>query len=105
MLLLKIQSLSYGHSIQLQTVERLIAFIIMIFSCNLWTRFTRASGDLAPLAHLSLLLGEGEVYFEGKKSAFECCFKTIWLATDCFTIKRRMALDGTQFMSAYGAIF
>jgi histidine ammonia-lyase len=36
MLLLKIQSLSYGHSgIQLQTVERLIAFIIMIFSCNL----------------------------------------------------------------------
>jgi histidine ammonia-lyase len=32
MLLLKIQSLSYGHSgIQLQTVERLIAFIIMTF--------------------------------------------------------------------------
>jgi histidine ammonia-lyase len=27
-----------------------------------------ASGDLAPLAHLSLpLLGEGEVYFEGAK--------------------------------------
>jgi histidine ammonia-lyase len=29
-----------------------------------------ASGDLAPLAHLSLpLLGLGEVYFEGKKQA------------------------------------
>jgi histidine ammonia-lyase len=79
----------------------------MIFSCNLWTRFTRTSGDLAPLAHLSLpLLGEGEVYFEGKKSAFECCFETIWLATDCFTIKEGLALlNGTQFMSAYGAIY
>jgi hypothetical protein len=56
--------LSYGHSgIQLQTVERLIAFYNEYFPCNLWTRFTRAS-DLAPLAHLSL--GEGEVYFEGK---------------------------------------
>ena len=30
-----------------------------------------ASGDLAPLAHLSLpLIGEGEVYFEGKKTGF-----------------------------------
>jgi histidine ammonia-lyase len=49
-------------------------------------------------------LGEGEVYFEGKKSAFECCFETIWLATDCFTIKEGLALlNGTQFMSAYGA--
>jgi histidine ammonia-lyase len=36
MLLLKIQSLSYGHSgIQLQTVERLIAFYNEYFPCNL----------------------------------------------------------------------
>jgi histidine ammonia-lyase len=71
MLLLKIQSLGYGHSgIQLQTVNRLVAFITMIFYLY-YTRFIREFGDLAPLAHLSLpLLGEGEVYFEGA-SAFK----------------------------------
>ncbi len=70
MLLLKAQSLSYGHSgVQLETVERLIE----MFNNNILPVVYQqgslgASGDLAPLAHLSLpLLGEGEVYFEGKK--------------------------------------
>ena len=64
MLLLKIQSLSYGHSgIQLQTVERLIAFYNNDILPVIYTQGSLgASGDLAPLAHLSLpLLGEGEV--------------------------------------------
>ena len=70
MLLLKVQSLSYGHSgVQLKTVDRLIE----MFNKNILPVVYQqgslgASGDLAPLAHLSLpLLGEGEVYFEGKK--------------------------------------
>ena len=70
MLLLKIQSLSYGHSgVQLGTVERLIDFYNNDILPVIYTQGSLgASGDLAPLAHLSLpLLGEGEVYFEGKK--------------------------------------
>lgn len=68
MLLLKIQSLSYGHSgVQLITVERLIDFYNNdIFPVIYEQGSLGASGDLAPLAHLSLpLLGEGEVYHDG----------------------------------------
>jgi histidine ammonia-lyase len=69
MLLLKIQSLGYGHSgIQLQTVNRLVAFNNDILPVIYTQGSLGASGDLAPLAHLSLpLLGEGEVYFEDAK--------------------------------------
>jgi histidine ammonia-lyase len=70
MLLLKIQSLSYGHSgTQLQTVERLVDFYNNDILPIIHTQGSLgASGDLAPLAHLSLpLLGEGEVNFGGKK--------------------------------------
>ncbi len=70
MLLLKIQSLSYGHfGIQLQTVERLVDFYNNEILPIIYTQGSLgASGDLAPLAPLSLpLLGEGEVCFGGKK--------------------------------------
>ncbi len=70
MLLLKIQSLSYGNSgVQLITVERLVEFYNHDILPVIYTQGSLgASGDLAPLAHLSLpLLGEGEVNFEGNK--------------------------------------
>jgi len=64
MMLLKIQSLSYGHSaVQLVTINRLIE----MFNRNILPVIYQqgslgASGDLAPLAHMSLvLLGMGEV--------------------------------------------
>lgn len=63
MLLLKIQSLSYGYSgVQLETVERLIDFYNNdIFPVVYELGSLGASGDLAPLAHLSLpLIGEGK---------------------------------------------
>ena len=68
MLLLKIQSLSYGHSgVQLKTVERLIDFYNHDILPVIYTQGSLgASGDLAPLAHLSLpLLGLGEVNYDG----------------------------------------
>ena len=73
MLFLKIQSLSYGHSgVQLETVERLIYFYNNDILPVVYTQGSLgASGDLAPLAHLSLpLIGAGEVYFEGKKKKY-----------------------------------
>ncbi len=70
MILLKIQSLSYGHSgVQLITINRLIDFfnndvIPVVYQLG----SLGASGDLAPLAHMSLpLIGLGEVYFRGSK--------------------------------------
>jgi len=107
MLLLKIQSLSYGHSgVQLKTVERLIAFynqdvIPVLFSLG----SLGASGDLAPLAHMALpLLGEGEVYFEGERVwAKEVLVRFGWEPIVLQSKEGLALLNGTQFMSAYGA--
>lgn len=106
MLLLKIQSLSYGHSgIQLQTVERLVDFYNNDILPIIYTQGSLgASGDLAPLAHMSLpLLGEGEVYFEGKKVHSSFVLKHFNWQPIVLKSKEGLALlNGTQFMSAYG---
>ena len=107
MLLLKIQSLSYGHSgVQLVTVERLVDFynkdiLPVIFNQG----SLGASGDLSPLAHLSLtLLGEGEVYFEGKKVHSSVVLNKFNWQPIVLQSKEGLALlNGTQFMSAYGS--
>jgi histidine ammonia-lyase len=107
MLLLKVQSLSYGHSgVQLQTVERLMDFynndvLPVIYELG----SLGASGDLAPLAHLSLpLLGEGEVNFEGKKiHSKEILKKFNWKPIVLQSKEGLALLNGTQFMSAYGS--
>jgi histidine ammonia-lyase len=106
MLLLKIQSLSYGYSgVQLVTVERLIDFYNNDILPIIYTQGSLgASGDLAPLAHLSLpLLGEGEVNFEGKKIHSSTILKQFNWKPIIFQSKEGLALlNGTQFMSAYG---
>ena len=106
MLLLKIQSLSYGNSgVQLATAERLIDFYNNDVLPVIYTQGSLgASGDLAPLAHLSLpLLGEGEVYFEGKKVASrEVLAQFGWEALVLQSKEGLALLNGTQFMSAYG---
>jgi histidine ammonia-lyase len=106
MLLLKIQSLSYGHSgVQLQTVERLVDFYNNDILPVIYTQGSLgASGDLAPLAHLSLpLLGEGEVNFEGKKvHASEVLRQFKWQPITLQSKEGLALLNGTQFMSAYG---
>ncbi len=107
MLLLKIQSLSYGHSgIQLQTVQRLVDFYNNDILPIVYTQGSLgASGDLAPLAHMSLpLLGEGEVNFEGKKVHSSKVLKKFNWEPIVLKSKEGLALlNGTQFMSAYGA--
>jgi histidine ammonia-lyase len=106
MLLLKIQSLSYGHSgVQLQTVERLVDFYNNDVLPIIYTQGSLgASGDLAPLAHLSLpLLGEGEVYFEGKKvHSSEVLKQFNWQPIELQSKEGLALLNGTQFMSSYG---
>ena len=106
MLLLKIQSLSYGHSgVQLQTVERLVDFYNNDILPVIYTQGSLgASGDLAPLAHLSLpLLGEGEVYFDGfRQPAKKVLEKMNWQPIVLQSKEGLALLNGTQFMSSYG---
>ncbi|WP_300567331.1 histidine ammonia-lyase [Flavobacterium sp.] len=106
MLLLKIQSLSYGHSgVQLATVERLVDFYNNDVLPVIYTQGSLgASGDLAPLAHLSLpLLGEGEVYYEGfRQPAQKVLDKMGWKPIVMQSKEGLALLNGTQFMSAYG---
>ncbi|MCA1967265.1 MAG: histidine ammonia-lyase [Flavobacterium sp.] len=106
MLLLKIQSLSYGHSgVQLVTVQRLIDFYNNDVLPVIYTQGSLgASGDLAPLAHLSLpLLGEGEVYVDGfRQPASKVLAKFGWEPIVLQSKEGLALLNGTQFMSAYG---
>ena len=106
MLLLKIQSLSYGYSgVQLATVLRLIDFYNNDILPIIYTQGSLgASGDLAPLAHLSLpLLGEGEVVFNGNKVPTSVVMKHFGWNPIILQSKEGLALlNGTQFMSAYG---
>ncbi|SHJ26623.1 histidine ammonia-lyase [Flavobacterium haoranii] len=106
MLLLKIQSLSYGHSgVQLATVERLIDFynndvLPVVYQLG----SLGASGDLAPLAHLSLpLIGDGEVYYDGFRQPAQKVLDKLGYDHIKLQSKEGLALlNGTQFMSAYG---
>ena len=106
MLLLKIQSLSYGFSgVQLKTVERLIDFYNHGIMPVVYTQGSLgASGDLAPLAHLSLpLIGEGEVYFNGqRRHTSEVLPHFDWKPLKLESKEGLALLNGTQFMSAYG---
>ncbi|UGU16176.1 histidine ammonia-lyase [Sinomicrobium kalidii] len=106
MLLLKVQSLSYGHSgVQLSTAQRLIDFFNNDILPVVYTQGSLgASGDLAPLAHLSLpLIGKGEVYFKGKIVAAEAMMhKMDWAPVQLQSKEGLALLNGTQFMSAYG---
>jgi histidine ammonia-lyase len=106
MLLLKIQSLSYGYSgVQLATVLRLIDFYNNAIFPVIYTQGSLgASGDLAPLAHLSLpLLGEGEVVFNGNKVPTAVVMEHFGWNPIVLQSKEGLALlNGTQFMSAYG---
>ncbi|RAJ16217.1 histidine ammonia-lyase [Olleya aquimaris] len=106
MLLLKIQSLSYGHSgVQLQTVQRLIDFYNNDILPLVYTQGSLgASGDLAPLAHLSLpLIGKGKVYFKDAVLDAEDVLKHFnWQPITLQSKEGLALLNGTQFMSAYG---
>lgn len=106
MLLLKIQSLSYGHSaIALTTVQRLVAFYNNDILPVIYTQGSLgASGDLAPLAHLALpLIGEGSVTYKGEKTTTANLYRTLDWQPLVLQSKEGLALiNGTQFMSAYG---
>lgn len=107
MLLLKIKSLAQGYSgVRIEIVDGLIALynaglIPVVYELG----SLGASGDLAPLAHLSLpLIGMGEVYGpDGKPSPAALALKATEFRPLRFKAKEALALlNGTQFSAAYG---
>ena len=106
MLLLKIQSLSYGHSgVQLATVQRLVEFFNHGIFPFVYTQGSLgASGDLAPLAHLALpLIGRGKVTYKNRLVNTTTVLKKLnWKPIKLEAKEGLALLNGTQFMSAYG---
>jgi histidine ammonia-lyase len=107
MLYLKIKGLSRGYSgVRPIVIERLIDLynknvIPVVFEQG----SLGASGDLAPLAHLSLpLLGKGKVHYKGAIVASEVAMAAEGIEPITLAAKEGLALlNGTQFMSSFGA--
>ncbi len=106
MMLLKIKGLSLGYSgVSIETVQQLVALYNKEIFPIVWeVGSLGASGDLAPLAHLTMpLLGMGSVRYKGKKRTAASALKETGLAPIKLKSKEGLALlNGTQFMSAWG---
>lgn len=105
MLLLKIISLSAGYSgVRVALVEQLITLYNHDVLPVVYEQGSLgASGDLAPLAHLGLvLIGEGEVYYEGRRYPTREIFHRLQLRPIDIEAKEGLAiLNGTQFSTAH----
>ena len=107
MMMLKVKSLSYGHSgVQIDTVKRLVDMHNADILPVIYTQGSLgASGDLAPLSHLSLpLIGLGEVWVDGKiRQARDVWVEQGWKPISLRSKEGLALINGTQFMSAYGS--
>jgi histidine ammonia-lyase len=65
-----------------------------------------ASGDLAPLSHLALvLIGEGEVFFQGERMESADAYERLGWSPIVLSAKEGLALiNGTQAMTSQGAV-
>lgn len=106
MMLLKINSLSLGYSgIRIETIEALIRLInLEIYPCVPKKGSVGASGDLAPLAHMSaILLGYGYVNYKGKIINAKEGLKIAGLKPLKLAAKEGLALlNGTQLSTTFG---
>ncbi|MBS1584856.1 MAG: histidine ammonia-lyase [Bacteroidetes bacterium] len=105
MLLLKVHGLSQGYSgVRPQIVQRLVDFYNHGVLPVVYEQGSLgASGDLAPLAHLSLpLFGKGWVNYNGERSEAASVLKALGMEPMPLAAKEGLALlNGTQFMSSY----
>ncbi len=105
LLFLKINSLARGYSgIRLEVIEALIRlFNAEVYPCIPQKGSVGASGDLAPLAHMStVLLGEGEALYQGKKISGFQGLKKVGLKPITLGPKEGLALlNGTQASTAF----
>ena len=101
---LKVNSLARGFSgIRLSVIETLITLLNhQIYPCIPIKGSVGASGDLAPLAHMSaVLLGEGYVMHHGQLLSANEALEAVGLTPICLAPKEGLALlNGTQVSTA-----
>ena len=105
---LRIKDLARGHSgIRLETVQHLLA-LLNWGVCPVIPQkgSVGASGDLAPLAHLALVLvGLGEAFFKGQRMSGSQVLSKCGLTPIRLESGEGLALvNGTQVMTAIGAL-
>ncbi len=107
-MLIRANTLARGHSgIRLETLELLIKLLNEGVHPVIPKKGSLgASGDLAPLAHMALpLIGEGEVFYQGKKVKSRTVLKKFKLKPVTLAAKEGLALtNGTTIMTAVGLI-
>ncbi len=105
---LRANSLARGHSgLRIETLERMIELLDAgIVPAIPEQGSVGASGDLAPLAHLALvIMGEGEVLHRGRRQAARAALRRAGLEPIRLEAKEGLALiNGTQFMTAIGLL-
>ena len=105
MMILKINSLARGYSgIRFEVIEVLIRLVNAgVYPCIPQKGSVGASGDLAPLAHMStVLLGEGEVMYQGKRLSGAEGLQLAGLSPITLGPKEGLALlNGTQASTAF----
>ena len=108
MMLLRAQVLAMGHSgVRVELVELLVEMLNRDVHPRIPSQGSvGASGDLAPLAHLALVLqGEGEAQVAGALLDGGDALRKVGLAPLELQAKEGLALiNGTQMMTAMGAI-
>ncbi|WP_394183278.1 histidine ammonia-lyase [Marinomonas posidonica] len=102
---LKVNSLARGFSgIRLQVIEALITLINKeVYPCIPKKGSVGASGDLAPLAHMStILLGEGQARYRGEIISGQAALAVAGLSPITLAPKEGLALlNGTQASTAF----
>jgi histidine ammonia-lyase len=107
-MLIRANTLARGYSgVRLETLELVIEFLNLGISPVIPEKGSLgASGDLAPLAHMSLpLIGLGEVEFEGDIFDAKTIFEKLNLKPVKLAAKEGLALtNGTTVMTAVGLL-
>jgi histidine ammonia-lyase len=107
-MLLRIRDMALGHSgVRPETLDHLVSLlnagVVPVVPSQ---GSVGASGDLAPLAHMALvLIGEGEAFHGGKRMSGEAALKACGLSPLVLEAGEGLALvNGTQIMTAIGAL-
>ncbi len=105
---LRANSLAAGHSgIRMQTLDLIVELLNAGVTPYVPSQGSvGASGDLAPLAHMTLtLIGEGEAWYEGERLASASALQRAGLSPVTLAAKEGLALvNGTQIMTAIAAL-
>jgi histidine ammonia-lyase len=108
MMLLRVNTLAKGYSgIRLETLETLARMLNESVHPIVPERGSvGASGDLAPLSHMTLvLMGEGQAEYKGKVMSGGEAMRKAGIRPVKLDVKEGVALNnGTQFMTAVGAL-